>query len=143
MNGDSSAAISDFSEALRLNPKSPSTLNRRGLAYRRAGDLARAIEDYTAAVDMNPVYALAYNNRGYAYETQGRKQDAISDFKAAILLDPSLIGARDGLRRLGVDDTHLGETQHRVDQGRRLVEKNCSACHAIGPAGASRLILPV
>jgi mono/diheme cytochrome c family protein len=86
---------------------------------------------------MNPVYALAYNNRGYVYETQGRKDDAISDFKAAILLDPSLIGARDGLRRLGVGDTHLVETQHRVDQGRRLVEKNCSACHAVAPTGAS------
>ena len=134
---DTTVAIADFSEALRLRPISPGVLNRRGLAYRRAGDLARAIEDYTAAIAMNPVYALAYNNRGYVYETQGRKDDAVSDFRVALLLDPSLIGARDGLRRLGVSETELVETRHRVEQGRKLVEQRCIGCHAIGVTGAS------
>ena len=101
------AAIADFTEALRLNPNSPSTFNRRGLAYRRSGDLEHAIEDYTAALTLNPIYALAYNNRGYVYEAQGRKEDAIIDFQAALLLDPSLIGARDGLVRLGVPPAFL------------------------------------
>jgi tetratricopeptide (TPR) repeat protein len=135
--GDAVAAVADFSEALRLNPNSPSTLNRRGLAYRRAGDLARAIEDYSAAIAMNPVYALAYNNRGYVYESQGRKEEAVADFRAALLLDPSLIGARDGLRRLGIADTELAATQSRVEQGKKLVEQNCAACHAVGATGDS------
>jgi mono/diheme cytochrome c family protein len=86
---------------------------------------------------MNPVYALAYNNRGYVYESQGRRDDAMADFRAALLLDPSLIGARDGLRRLGIPDAEFAETQHRVEQGRKLVEQNCRACHAIGPTGTS------
>jgi len=137
LKGNSVAAIADFSEALRLNPVSPGVLNRRGLAYRRAGDLARAIEDYSAAIAMNPVYALAYNNRGYVYESQGRRDDAIADFKAAVLLDPSLIGARDGLRRLGVPEAELAETQRRVGQGKKLVEQHCSGCHAVGATGAS------
>ena len=72
------AAIADFTEAIRLDPKSASAFNRRGLAYRRWGDLARAIDDYTQAITINPIYALAYNNRGYVYEAQGRKDDAIS-----------------------------------------------------------------
>jgi tetratricopeptide (TPR) repeat protein len=137
VRGDATAAIADFTEALRINPISPGTLNRRGLAYRRAGDLSRAIEDYTRAVTMNPAYALAYNNRGYVYESQARKDDAIADFKAALLLDPSLIGARDGLRRLGVPEAELVETRRRVEQGRNLVEQNCSGCHAIGLKGES------
>ena len=137
VKGDTSAAIADFTEALRLNPNSPSTLNRRGLAYRRSGDLARAIDDYTAAIALNPVYALAYNNRGYVYEAQGRKQDAIADLQAALLLDPSLIGARDGLARLGIPAALLTETQRRVQEGKALVERNCSGCHAVGAKGAS------
>jgi tetratricopeptide (TPR) repeat protein len=137
VRGDSTAAIADFTEAIRLNPKSPSTFNRRGLAYRRSGNLERAIEDYSAALALNPVYALAYNNRGYVYESQGRRDDAIADFQAALLLDPSLIGARDGLRRLGVPEAQLAETRRRVEQGKELVEKNCSGCHAVGATGAS------
>jgi hypothetical protein len=44
---------------------------------------------------------------GQPDEAQGRKDDAIADFQAALLLDPSLIGARDGLRRLGVAEAQL------------------------------------
>jgi tetratricopeptide (TPR) repeat protein len=137
VQGDLPAAIGDFTEAIRLDPKSPSTFNRRGLAHRRAGDLARAIDDYTAAITLNPVYALAYNNRGYVYEAQGRKEDAMADFQAALLLDPSLIGARDGLARLGIPPALLAETAMRVERGKALVEKNCSPCHAVGATGAS------
>jgi tetratricopeptide (TPR) repeat protein len=137
IKGETALAIADFTEALRLNPSSPSTFNRRGLAYRRSGDLERAIEDYTAALTLNPIYALAYNNRGYIYEAQGRKEDAIIDFQAALLLDPSLIGARDGLVRLGVPPAFLEQTQKRVQDGEALVEKNCSPCHAVGATGTS------
>ena len=137
VRGDTTAAIADFTEAIRLNPNSPSAYNRRGLAHRRSGNLERALEDYTAAITLNPVYALAYNNRGYVYEAQGRNDDAIIDFQAALLLDPSLIGARDGLVRLGVPPAFLEETQKRVENGKALVEQNCSACHAVGAIGAS------
>jgi tetratricopeptide (TPR) repeat protein len=137
VKGDLAPAIADFTEAIRLNPKSPSAFNRRGLAYRRSGDLTRALDDYTAAIVLNPVYALAYNNRGYVYEAQGRKEDAIADFQAALLLDPSLIGARDGLARLGIPGTLLGETEKRVQEGKALVEQNCSGCHAVGSKGTS------
>ena len=137
VRGDTTAAIADFTEALRFDPNSPSTYNRRGLAYRRSGNLAHALEDYTAAITLNPVYALAYNNRGYVYEAQGRKDDAIIDFQAALLLDPSLIGARDGLVRLGVPPAFLEETQKRVEDGKAIVEHNCSPCHAVGVTGAS------
>ena len=137
LRGDTTAAIADFSEAIRLNPRSAGTFNRRGLAYRRSGDLARALDDYTAAITLNPIYALAYNNRGYVYEAQGRTEDAIIDFQAALLLDPSLIGARDGLVRLGVPPAFLAETEKRVQDGKALVERNCSPCHAVGAKGAS------
>jgi tetratricopeptide (TPR) repeat protein len=135
--GDTSAAVTDFTEAIRLNPQSASAFNRRGLAYRRSGDLARAIDDYTAAIGINPIYALAYNNRGYVYEAQGRKDAAIADFQAALLLDPSLIGARDGLKRLGAPAAWLAESGRRVQAGKALVEKNCSGCHAVGAKGDS------
>jgi tetratricopeptide (TPR) repeat protein len=137
VKGDLAAAIGDFTEAIRLNPKSASAYNRRGLAYRRSGDLARAIDDYTKAITLNPAYALAYNNRGYVYEAQGRKEEAIADFQVALLLDPSLVGARDGLVRLGIPAAWLAATEERIKAGKTLVEQHCSGCHAVGAVGTS------
>lgn len=137
VKGDAQAAISDFTRALQLNPNSANAHNQRGLAYRRSGDNARAIEDYTAAIAINPVYALAYNNRGYAYEAMGRKEEAIADFRAALLLDASLVGARDGLARLGAPSRSATETEQRIREGRALVTSYCIGCHAVGPQGDS------
>lgn len=89
------------------------------------------------AITINPIYALAYNNRGYVYEAQGRKEDAIADFQAALLLDPSLVGARDGLVRLGIPAAWLAQTEKRILEGKALVERNCSGFHATGASGAS------
>jgi tetratricopeptide (TPR) repeat protein len=137
VKGDVPAAIADFTEAIRLNPMSASAYNRRGLAYRRSGDLARALNDYTRAITLNSAYALAYNNRGYVYEAQGRKEEAIADFQVALLLDPSLVGARDGLVRLGIPAAWLAATDERIKAGKALVEQHCSGCHAVGAAGPS------
>jgi len=137
VKGSVDLAIADFAEAIRLNPQSASAYNHRGLAYRRKGDLAKAIDDYTAAIALNPIYALAYNNRGYVYEAQGRKDDAIADFQVALLLDPSLIGAKEGLARLGAPQAVAAESERRVREGKALVEKNCAGCHAVGARGAS------
>lgn len=137
VRGNAQAAIADFTEVLRINPKSATAYNQRGLAHRRSGDLARAVEDYTAAIGINPVYALAYNNRGYAYEALGRKDDAIADFKAALMLDASLVGARDGLARLGAPGSSLAETEQRIREGKALVSNHCVGCHAVGATGDS------
>jgi mono/diheme cytochrome c family protein len=48
-----------------------------------------------------------------------------------------LIGARDGLRRLGAPETLLAQAEAHVQHGKSLVEKNCSPCHAVGISGES------
>ncbi len=137
VRGNAKAAIDDFTEALRINPSSASAYNQRGLAYRRSGDVKKAIGDYTSAININPVYALAYNNRGYAYEALGRKDEAVADFRAALLLDASLVGARDGLARLGAKSASAAETEARIREGRALVTSYCVGCHAVAATGDS------
>ena len=137
VKGDMDRAIADFSEALRLEPNNVIALNNRGLARKRKGELDLAIEDYTAAVHVNPVYALAYNNRGYVYEAKGQKPEAIDDFHKALSLDPSLVGARDGLSRVGADPALTAETEELVRDGKTLVQKNCAWCHAVELQGDS------
>ena len=137
VKGDAAEAMVDFSVALRLDPKNAATYNVRGLAYRKMGDLEKAIADYTAAIQLNPAYALAYNNRGYVYEARGDKQAAAADFRRAISLDPALVGARNGLKRLGEPQAVGAESDKLIAQGKVLAEKNCAWCHAIGPSGDS------
>lgn len=109
----------DFSVALRLDPKNAAALNSRGLAYRKTGDLEKAIADYSAAIALNPVYALAYNNRGYVYEARGDKQAAAADFRRALALDPALVGAKNGLKRLGEPEAAGGRATSSSPKARR------------------------
>jgi tetratricopeptide (TPR) repeat protein len=99
--GNVDASIRDLTEAIKLDPKSATAFNNRGLALRKKGDLDAAMQDYSTAIAINPIYALAYENRGYLQEARGQRNDAIGDLRQALLLDPSLVGARDALRRLG------------------------------------------
>ena len=137
VKGQFDPAIADFTDAIRLNPKSASSLNHRGLAFRKKNETDKSIADFTAAIVLNPAYGLAYNNRGYAYETAGRKAEAIADFTKALSLDGSLIGAADGLKRLGAKGPEANQSAALISAGKAIVETNCSRCHAVGTTGDS------
>lgn len=130
------AAVGDLNEAIRLNPLDGQAWNTRGVAYVKKHDYARAVDDYTAAIALIP-YPVMYENRGYAYELQGRQKEAVDDLQLALNRDPSLIGARDGLERLGAPIDAAAKTNQRLRQGAVLAEKSCSGCHAVGPTGES------
>lgn len=135
-SGDADAAIRDETEALRLEPQSAIALNERGVAYFKKGDLAAAQQDLTDALKKLPA-AEIYANRGNVDNAQNNTADAIRDFRQALLDDPSLVQARDALRRLGALEPAVTQTDQRVHQGRLLAEKNCSRCHAVEAGGTS------
>ena len=135
--GNPDASVRDLTEAIGLDPKSAHAFNNRGLALRRKGDLDAAFRDYSAAIAINPVYAQAYANRGYLQETRGERDAAVRDLREALLLDPSLVGAREALKRLGSWPAVAGESDRRIRAGRALAERNCSGCHAIDAQGRS------
>ncbi len=71
------------------------------------------------------------------FEAKGDKKAAAADFRRALSLDPSLVGAKNGLKRLGEPQTVSVESDKLIAQGRALAEKNCAWCHAIGKTGDS------
>jgi tetratricopeptide (TPR) repeat protein len=86
--GDTDNAISEFTFAIVINPRSPAVFINRGDAYRAKGEYDRAIHDYDEAIRLDPKISGAYLTRGDAYQTKGDNDRAIADYDQAIRLDP-------------------------------------------------------
>ena len=87
--GDLDRAIADYSEAIRLDPKSGHAYLNRGSAWGTKGDLDRAIADFDQAIRLDPKDAQAYYNRGIAWEKKRSLRKALADFKMHSQLAPS------------------------------------------------------
>ena len=86
---DWNGAITDYSEAIRLNPNHAIAYYNRGLAYGQLGEYQKALTDHTEAIRLNPSYADAYNDRGNTYNWLKESQKAIADYSEAIRLNPN------------------------------------------------------
>lgn len=88
--GDSQGAISDYSQAIAINPRHVDAYYNRGVIKYALGDKQGPITDYNQVIANDPQHALAYLNRGAAKYDLGDKQGAIADATTAISLNPSL-----------------------------------------------------
>ena len=91
--GNLTQAVSDYTNAIRVNSRHAKAYYNRGNVYVKQGDLAQAIADYTKAVEINPDYSEAYYNRANTYEKQGNVAQAISDYTKAIKINPKYAAA--------------------------------------------------
>jgi lipoprotein NlpI len=73
--------MTDYDEALKLDPTSIPALNSRGDFYRNQGDFSRAMADYDRAVEKQPNDMIAYGNRALIRFYQGEFAKAYDDFK--------------------------------------------------------------
>ena len=100
--GKIAAAIADFTEAIRLDPKNALAYYNRGNANFDLKKLDAAAADCAAAVGSDPAFALAFFNRGLVHERRGNRDAAVADYARALTLDPELSTAREKLEKLGV-----------------------------------------
>jgi len=92
-NGDYDRAISEFTDAIRIEPNNALNYTWRSNSYNSKGDYDRCIADCNQAIRINPNYSSAYNNRGFAYYGKGDYDRAIEDCSQAIRLDPNNMSA--------------------------------------------------
>src|SRR5437667_172347 len=62
--GDWEGTLTNYEEALRLEPDSAEAHSNRGAAKQARGDLAGALADYNKAVELKRDLSEAYFNRG-------------------------------------------------------------------------------
>jgi len=105
-NGNFDQAVTDFTQAIGMNPNDAELYYCRSIAHYGIGvvrndssSLDLAIKDCNQAIKLNPDYAAAYSTRGGAYFTKGEYDMAIDDLNRAIQLnlnDYSAYNARGG-----------------------------------------------
>ncbi len=89
MKQEHDKAISDFTEAIRLDPDAPEIYTARGMAYTAKQDYDKAITDFTEAIRFDTSHRRAYYGRGFAHQHNKEYDKAIPDYEEAIRLDPS------------------------------------------------------
>lgn len=98
---DTDAAIADYSEAIRVNPRNAQAWTNRGARLQRKKEFQRAIADHTEAIRLDPNHKDAWYNRGNVYQEMGDRQRAIADYRQALKVNPDDDDARTNLRELG------------------------------------------
>jgi Flp pilus assembly protein TadD len=106
-------AISEFQEAIRLNPYDAKDHNNLGVALDKQGRSDEAIGQYQEAIRLKPDYADAHNNLGAVLDKQGRSDEAISQYQEAIRLKPDY---PDAYNNLGVVLDKQGRSDEAISQ---------------------------
>jgi tetratricopeptide (TPR) repeat protein len=86
--GRTDEAISQYRQALKLNPDDADTHYNLANALYRKGLLDEAISEYQENLRLNPGDAGGHNNLGIALFRAGRRQEAIAHFQEALRLKP-------------------------------------------------------
>jgi Tfp pilus assembly protein PilF len=87
-------AIADYSEAIRLNPKSDNAYSNRADAYYMKKQYPLAIADATKAIEINPRASYAFAVRGFSLFDVGRLDEASSDLAQAVQQNPKWVKPR-------------------------------------------------
>jgi Putative Zn-dependent protease, contains TPR repeats len=87
--GEYDKAISDYTEAIRLNPNDAGSFYGRAYAHASKHKVQKTIEDCTKALAIDSGKVEAYQLRAGAYWMEGSFPKALGDFEKAINLEPS------------------------------------------------------
>jgi tetratricopeptide (TPR) repeat protein len=83
--GDQEGAISDFSQAIQIDPCDKLALFNRGVIWSHyQGIFDKAIRDFNEVIRLDPEDAAAYISRGNAWSSLGDFDASIADFTEAI-----------------------------------------------------------
>lgn len=99
--GDYDRAITEYNEALRIDPNNAAAFSRRAFAWQNKRDYARAIADYTEVARIQPTNISAHNSAAWLQATApvasarngaravaaARKAAELSDWKNGDILD--------------------------------------------------------
>jgi tetratricopeptide (TPR) repeat protein len=81
-------AMSDFQDAIRLDPKCWSALHNRGITLAQQDQTSAALRDFDRVLELNPGLTIAWRNRAELLASLGRMDEAIRDYTQALAQRP-------------------------------------------------------
>lgn len=112
------AAVSSYTESVRLAPSNHTGQNSLGLALVKQGRFPEAASRFNAAIAAKPDFVEAHNNLGNALATMGRVPEAIESYKKVLALQAESPEARTNLGNALASANHLNDA---VEQYRMAV----------------------
>ena len=91
--GDARSAVSDYEQALRLQPIFVDVFNNIGVALQQLGHFASAAKYFQEAIRLRPSLANAHNNLGNVLREQGKLAEAGAAYAKALELAPDYADA--------------------------------------------------
>jgi len=91
--GQYEEAVTQYSEALRLDPNLAKAHNNLGNAFLAQGKYEEAVNQYNEALRLNPDLAEAHHNLADIYLRQGKYDEAIRQYGETLRLDPNVVEA--------------------------------------------------
>ena len=80
-------AVTEYEQALALNPDSADALHKLGGTLDRLGRFQEAAAAFQRAVEVAPHEVLYHQSLGFALESAGRRSEAVKCFKRALELE--------------------------------------------------------
>lgn len=121
--GNYRAALDEYHNVLRANPRNVQALVGRGLAYENLNQAENALKDYNEALRYDRAHAAAYLGRGRIFLARKDYVAAYSDFSDAARLEPRNALARDGR---GAANERLGRKDEAIREYREALRLNPS-----------------
>lgn len=112
--GNTSRALSDYAEAIRLRPNYADAYANRGITYDRI-DYNKAVADLSRAISIDPRNTDYLSKRADHYRDMGKLDDALADYEKILKIDPKDDSALSSKKLL------QDEIKDRDDQ----IVKNC------------------
>jgi serine/threonine-protein kinase len=111
-SGQHDLAISEFQQALRLDPRNADALNGTAHAYENASRIKDAEAAYQKAAALRPDYWDGYNTLGLFYDRQRRYDESITQLQHALTLTPDNAQVYFNLGAVYIDS---GDEKKQVD----------------------------
>ncbi len=112
------AAISEYQEAMRLDPAFPEPYYNLGLAFAKKGQNDDAIAQFKKDISLDPGNSDAYYNLGVVLGQEGRNEEAISQYREAVRINPDHVDAR---YNLGTALGMAGQIDEAIGQFREVI----------------------
>ena len=131
-------AITDYANAIELDPEYADAYNHRGISHFSNGDIDNAISDYTKAIELDQEFTEAYKDRATAYFGNSDFDNAITDYTKAIQLDPD---DTDIYNYRGLAHFKNSETNKAIDDFSRAIQLKPDNANAYYNRGIIQLSL--